>query len=301
MIAYASSLDQAGPMAKTASECAWLMNAIAGKDPRDSTSIERADEDFTRLLGKDWGKDSVSSQPLQGLRIGVPKEFFAQGLNSEVKAAIEQALKQFETLGATCVEVSLPKTELSIPVYYVLAPAEASSNLSRYDGVRYGYRSEKYKDLAQMYTHSRTEGFGAEVKRRILVGAYVLSQGYYDAYYLQAQKIRRIIAQDFQAAFAQCDVLMGPVAPDVAWKIGEKSKDPIAMYLEDIFTLSANLAGLPAMSLPCGFNQAGLPIGLQMIGNYFKEAEMLQVANHYQVVTDWHLKQPLQNAVGEKS
>ena len=207
---------------------------------------------------------------------------------------------QFELLGATCVEVSLPKTELSIPVYYVLAPAEASSNLSRYDGVRYGYRSEKYKDLAQMYTHSRTEGFGAEVKKRILVGTYVLSQGYYDAYYLQAQKIRRIIAQDFQTAFTQCDVLMGPVAPDVAWKIGEKSKDPIAMYLEDIFTLSANLAGLPAMSLPCGFNQVGLPIGLQMIGNYFKEAEMLQVADHYQVVTDWHLKQPLQNAVGEK-
>ena len=301
MIAYASSLDQAGPMAKTASECAWLMNAIAGKDQRDSTSIERGQEDFTGLLGKDWGKTSTSSKPLQGLRIGVPKEFFAQGLNPEVKTAIEQALKQFELLGASCVEVSLPKTELSIPVYYVLAPAEASSNLSRYDGVRYGYRSEKYKDLAQMYTHSRTEGFGAEVKKRILVGSYVLSQGYYDAYYLQAQKIRRIIAQDFQTAFTECDVLMGPVAPDVAWKIGEKSKDPLAMYLEDIFTLSANLAGLPAMSLPCGFNQAGLPIGLQMIGNYFKEAEMLQVADHYQVITDWHLKQPLQNAVGEKS
>jgi aspartyl-tRNA(Asn)/glutamyl-tRNA(Gln) amidotransferase subunit A len=302
MIAYASSLDQAGPMAKTASECAWLMNAIAGKDPRDSTSIERENEDFTRLLATNWDSaNSNPSQPLKGLKIGVPKEFFAKGLNHEVKLAIEKALQQFEILGATCVEVSLPKTELSIPVYYVLAPAEASSNLSRYDGVRYGYRSEKYKDLAQMYTHSRTEGFGAEVKRRILVGAYVLSQGYYDAYYLQAQKIRRIIAQDFQTAFNQCDLLMGPVAPDVAWKIGEKSKDPIAMYLEDIFTLSANLAGLPAMSVPCGFNQSGLPIGIQIIGNYFNEAEMLQVADHFQTATEWHLKQPLQNAVGEKS
>jgi aspartyl-tRNA(Asn)/glutamyl-tRNA(Gln) amidotransferase subunit A len=300
MIAYASSLDQAGPMAKTARDCALLLSAIVGKDLKDSTSIDRETEDFTASLDKFWGAQSSDSQPLKGLRIGVPKEFFAQGLNPEVKDAVMNAIHHMESLGATCMDVSLPKTELSIPVYYVLAPAEASSNLSRYDGVRYGYRSQKYKDLAQMYSHSRSEGFGAEVKRRILVGTYVLSQGYYDAYYLQAQKIRRIIAQDFQKAFEQCDLLMGPVAPNVAWKIGEKSNDPTEMYLEDIFTLSANLAGLPAMSMPCGFNQKGLPIGLQLIGNYFKESEMLQVANHYQKSTSWHQQQPPSIVAGEQ-
>ena len=302
MIAYASSLDQAGPMAKTAKECAWILSAMVGKDLRDSTSLEQGPEDFTRDLGKPWQPDnSHASQPLKGLRIGLPKEFFTPGIHPDIKVAIDVALKELTALGAVCVEVSLPKTELSIPVYYVLAPAEASSNLSRYDGVRYGYRSENYHDLAQMYTRSRTEGFGSEVKKRIMMGAYVLSHGYYDAYYLQAQKIRRIIAQDFQTAFTQCDVLMGPVAPDTAWKMGEKSKDPVAMYLEDIFTLSANLAGLPAMSVPCGFNQMKLPIGLQMIGNYFSEAKMLQVADHFQQVTKWHLEEPTHLAQGVKS
>lgn len=294
MIAYASSFDQAGPMAKNANDCALLLNAMAGHDARDSTSLDRASEDYTRSLGKVWGKPDASAgvaKPLAGLRIGVPKEFFTEGLNSEVRDAVEKALALYEELGAIRVEVSLPKTELSIPVYYVLAPAEASSNLSRFDGVRYGHRAHDYKDLAQMYKRSRSEGFGAEVKRRILVGSYVLSQGYYDAYYLQAQRIRRIIAQDFQDAFKQCDVIMGPVAPNTAWKIGEKSNDPVQMYLEDIYTLSANLAGLPAMSLPCGFSDQKLPIGLQMIGNYFSEAAMLQIADSYQQKTDWHSAQ----------
>jgi len=224
------------------------------------------------------------------LRVGLPKEFFAEGLASEVAKSVNEAAKLLENLGATLVEVSLPKTKLSIPVYYVLAPAEASSNLSRFDGVRYGYRANEYRDLGDMYSKSRTEGFGAEVKRRIMIGTYVLCHGYYDAYYLQAQKIRRIIAADFQAAFNQCDVILGPVAPDVAWRLGEKSKDPVQMYLEDIYTLSTNLAGLPAMSVPCGFNASNLPIGMQLIGNYFSEARLLQVAHQYQQASDWHLR-----------
>jgi len=285
MIAYASSLDQAGPMGKSAKDCALLLNAISGHDPRDSTSLRKNAIDYQALLGKPW---STGGLPLQGLRIGVPEEYFAQGLQEEVREAVQAALKKFEDLGATCISVSLPKTKLSIPVYYVLAPAEASSNLSRYDGVRYGYRAKQYKDLNQMYERSRSEGFGAEVKRRILIGSYVLSQGYYDAYYLQAQKIRRIIAQDFQMAFTLCDVLMGPVAPQVAWKVGEKSKDPVEMYIEDIYTLSPNLAGLPAMSIPCGMSQQGLPIGLQIIGNYFSEPKMLQIADQYQQNSSWH-------------
>jgi len=292
MIAYASSLDQAGPMGKNAKDCSLIMNAIAGHDPKDSSSLEKDNEDYCRHLGKPWlDKNNLVDKPLQGLRIGVPKEYFSDGLDGEVRTAVENALRAFEGLGAVCVDVSLPKTELSIPTYYVLAPAEASSNLSRYDGVRYGHRSADYKNLAQMYERSRAEGFGAEVKRRILIGTYVLSQGYYDAYYLQAQKIRRIIAQDFQNTFLECDVLMGPVAPGVAWKFSEKSSDPVQMYLEDIYTLSPNLAGLPAMSIPCGCSTSKMPIGLQIIGNYFSEARMLQIADFFQQASNWHLQQ----------
>jgi aspartyl-tRNA(Asn)/glutamyl-tRNA(Gln) amidotransferase subunit A len=286
MIAFASSLDQGGPMAKTAEDCGLLLNAMTGFDARDSTSIERDKEDFTRDLNKS----------LQGLKIGVPREYFGPGLASDVEQAVRAALKEYEKLGATLVDISLPKTELSIPVYYVIAPAEASSNLSRFDGVRYGHRAKEYKDLAEMYKKTRAEGFGEEVKRRILVGAYVLSHGYYDAYYLQAQKIRRLIAQDFQNAFQQCDVIMGPVSPTVAWDLGDKADDPVANYLADIFTLSTSLAGLPGMSIPCGFGQgeknAQRPVGLQIIGNYFNEAKLLNVAHQYQCATDWHARQP---------
>ena len=286
MIAFASSLDQGGPMAQTAEDCALLLNAMAGFDARDSTSIERAGEDFARDLKQD----------LQGLKIGVPREYFGPGLASDVEQAVRTALKEYEKLGATLVDISLPKTELSIPVYYVIAPAEASSNLSRFDGVRYGYRAKEYKDLSDMYKKTRAEGFGDEVKRRILVGAYVLSHGYYDAYYLQAQRIRRLIAQDFQEAFKQCDVIMGPVSPTVAWDLGDKTDDPVANYLADIFTLSTSLAGLPGMSIPCGFGQgdknAKRPVGLQIIGNYFNEARLLNVAHQYQQATDWHRRQP---------
>jgi aspartyl-tRNA(Asn)/glutamyl-tRNA(Gln) amidotransferase subunit A len=299
MIAYASSLDQAGPMGKSAQDCAMLLNSISGHDPRDSTSLARESINYQGLIGKNWLPDQ--DLPLTGLKIGVPQEYFSQGLQEDVRQAVQEALKKFEDLGAICIPVSLPKTKLYIPVDYVLAPAEASSNLSRYDGVRYGYRAKEYKDLSQMYERSRSEGFGAEVKRRILIGTYVLSQGYYDAYYLQAQKIRRIIAQDFQTAFVTCDVLMGPVAPHVAWKVGEKSKDPTEMYLEDIYTLSPNLAGLPAMSIPCGISQDHLPIGLQIIGNYFSEPKMLQIADHFQRNTTWHQLQPaLNNLAGVK-
>ena len=288
MIAYASSLDQGGPMAKSAEDCAILLNAMAGHDPKDSTSLVRDSEDFTKKLGKAWA-DSGSS--LKGLKIGLPKEYFGDGLSADVRAAVEVALEQYRKMGAECVPVSLPKTELSIPVYYVLAPAEASSNLSRFDGVRYGRRAQEYGDLLDMYKRSRSEGFGTEVKRRIMIGTYVLSHGYYDAYYLKAQRIRRIIAQDFQDAFKQCDIIAGPVAPTVAGKIGEKASDPTQMYLEDIYTLSPNLAGLPAMSVPCGFGEAGMPVGLQLIGNYFSEASLLQVAHAYQLETDWHQQQ----------
>jgi len=292
MIAYASSLDQAGPMGKSAEDCALLLSAMSSHDPRDSTSLADSGEDYSRYLQQDWRTGSANpAKPLEGLRIGMPAEFFAEGLSEEVAKSVQAAAKLLESLGAQIIEVSLPKTKLSIPVYYVLAPAEASSNLSRFDGVRYGYRASEYRDLNDMYKKSRTEGFGAEVKRRILIGAYVLSHGYYDAYYLQAQKIRRIIAADFQTAFQSCDVILGPVAPDVAWRLGAKSKDPLQMYLEDIYTLSANLAGLPAMSAPCGFNSQNLPIGMQLIGNYFSEARLLQVAHHYQQASDWHLRQ----------
>lgn len=290
MIAFASSLDQGGPIAKTAEDCGLLLNAMTGFDERDSTSLQRPKEDFNRSL----------NDGLKGLRIGVPREFFGAGLAADVEAAVRAALSEFEKLGATLVDISLPKTELSIPVYYVIAPAEASSNLSRFDGVRYGHRAADYKDLADMYQKSRAEGFGDEVKRRILVGSYVLSHGYYDAYYLQAQKIRRLIAQDFQRALQgpdrQCDVIMGPVAPTVAWDLGDKTDDPVANYLADIFTLSTSLAGLPGMSIPCGFGQGEKngkrPVGLQIIGNYFDEARLLNVAHQFQQATDWHLREP---------
>ena len=298
MIAFASSLDQGGPMARSAADCAVLLNAMAGFDERDSTSLVREDEDYTRHLGQTWSAGAAAGaagKPLAGLRIGLPKEYFGAGLADDVRAAIDAALKQYEALGATLVGVTLPKTELSIPVYYVIAPAEASSNLSRFDGVRYGHRAAQYRDLLDMYKKSRAEGFGPEVKRRILVGAYVLSHGYYDAYYLQAQKIRRIIANDFQQAFRQCDVVMGPVAPSVAWDLGAKGDDPVQMYLADIYTLSVSLAGLPGMSVPCGFGSganAQRPVGLQIIGNYFNEARMLQVADAFQRATDWHRQAP---------
>jgi aspartyl-tRNA(Asn)/glutamyl-tRNA(Gln) amidotransferase subunit A len=286
MIAYASSLDQGGPIARTAEDCAMLLGAMAGFDPRDSTSVERAREDYTRDL----------NASLAGLRIGVPREYFGAGLAPDVEQAVRAALQEFVKLGATLVDISLPKTELSIPVYYVIAPAEASSNLSRFDGVRYGHRAADYTDLSDMYRKTRSEGFGEEVKRRILVGAYVLSHGYYDAYYLQAQKIRRLIAEDFRQAYTQCDVIMGPVAPTVAWDMGAKANDPVANYLADIFTLSVNLAGLPGMSIPCGFGQGEQngkrPVGLQLIGNYFSEAKLLNIAHRYQCATDWHLRQP---------
>jgi len=286
MIAFASSLDQGGPIAKTAEDCALLLNTMAGFDSRDSTSIERTAEDFSAGLNAD----------IKGLRIGVPREYFGPGLAPDVEQAVRAALSEYEKLGAVLVDISLPKTELSIPVYYVLAPAEASSNLSRFDGVRYGHRAKEYTDLSDMYMQTRAEGFGDEVKRRILVGTYVLSHGYYDAYYLQAQKIRRLIADDFKNAFEQCDVIMGPVSPTVAWNIGDKADDPVANYLADIFTLSTSLAGLPGMSIPCGFGQGArngrLPVGLQLIGNYFEEAKLLNIAHRYQQATDWHVRRP---------
>jgi aspartyl-tRNA(Asn)/glutamyl-tRNA(Gln) amidotransferase subunit A len=290
MIAYASSLDQAGPIGKTAEDCALLLSAMSHHDPRDSTSLADSGEDYGRYLNAVWDAGTVA-KPLAGLRVGLPIEFFSEGLANGVATSVREGANQLQALGATLVEVSLPKTKLSIPVYYVLAPAEASSNLSRFDGVRYGHRTNEYRDLSEMYKKSRTEGFGSEVKRRILIGSYVLTHGYYDAYYLQAQRIRRIIAADFQTAFGQCDLILGPVTPDVAWKFGEKSNDPLQMYLADIYTLSTNLAGLPAMSVPCGFSQ-DLPIGMQLIGNYFSEARLLQVAHQFQQATDWHLRQP---------
>jgi aspartyl-tRNA(Asn)/glutamyl-tRNA(Gln) amidotransferase subunit A len=290
MIAYASSLDQGGPMAHTAEDCALLLNHMAGFDTRDSTSLERATEDYTASLDK----------PLDGLRIGLPKEYFGEGLAEDVRSAIEGALAELRKLGATTVEVSLPNTHLAIPAYYVIAPAEASSNLSRFDGVRYGHRAADYRDLVSaktspldaMYMRSRAEGFGAEVKRRILVGAYVLSHGYYDAYYIKAQQLRRLIAQDFQQALQSCDIIAGPVAPTAAWKLGQMADDPVQMYLADIYTIAVNLAGLPALSTPAGFSADGLPVGLQLIGNYFAEARLLGTAHRLQQATDWHLRRP---------
>jgi len=283
MIAYASSLDQGGPMARTAEDCALLLSAMCGPDAdRDSTSLDVPAEDFTKSLGAE----------LKGLRIGIPKEFFGEGLAADVRAAVDGALAELTKLGATLVPISLPRTELSIPVYYIIAPAEASSNLSRFDGVKFGHRAKDYTDLESMYKQTRAEGFGSEVKRRIMTGTYVLSHGYYDAYYLQAQKIRRMIADDFQQAFQQCDVIAGPVAPKVAWKLGENANDPVADYLADIFTLPASLAGLPGMSVPAGFGAHGMPVGLQLIGNYFKEAQLLNVAQRLQQATDFHLQKP---------
>jgi len=283
MVAFASSLDQAGPMARSAEDCALLLSAICGPDlDRDSTSLDRPTEDFGRSL----------SDRLEGLRIGVPKEFFGDGLAADVRAALDAALKEYEKLGARLVEISLPRTELAIPVYYIIAPAEASSNLSRFDGVKFGHRAAQYGDLLDMYKKTRAEGFGDEVKRRIMVGTYVLSHGYYDAYYLKAQQIRRMIADDFQQAFQSCDVIAGPVAPTVAWKLGDKSDDPVANYLADIYTLPGSLAGLPGMSLPAGFGEGGMPVGLQLLGNYFGEAKLLNAAHRFQQATDFHLRTP---------
>ena len=282
MIAYASSLDQGGAFARSAEDCALLLSAMTGHDPRDSTSLEREAEDYSRDLAK----------PLAGLRIGLPKEFFADGMDDDVRAAVEAALAEYRKLGATTVEVSLPNARLAIPAYYVIAPAEASSNLSRFDGVRYGHRAAEYTDLNDMYCKSRAQGFGAEVKRRILVGTYVLSHGYYDAYYIKAQKLRRLIANDFAAAFQQCDVIAGPTAPTTAFGIGAKTDDPVQMYLGDIYTVAVNLAGLPGLSHPAGFGKGGLPVGLQLIGNYFGEARLLGVAHQFQQATDWHARAP---------
>jgi aspartyl-tRNA(Asn)/glutamyl-tRNA(Gln) amidotransferase subunit A len=282
MVAYASSLDQGGPMAKSAADLAALLNVMAGFDPRDSTSLERPAEDYARDLDR----------PLAGLRLGLPREYYGEGMAEDVRAAVMAAVAELEKLGATRVEVALPASALSVPAYYVIAPAEASSNLSRFDGVRYGHRAAEYADLVDMYCRSRAEGFGAEVKRRILVGTYVLSHGYYDAYYLKAQKIRRLIAQDFARAFGDCDVIVGPTSPTVAFRAGEKADDPVRMYLDDIYTVAPNLAGLPAMSIPCGFGSGGLPVGLQIVGNYFGEARMLGLAHRFQQATDWHLRTP---------
>lgn len=291
MVAFASSLDQAGPMARSAEDCALLLNAMVGFDERDSTSTQRAPEDFHAAL-RAPREDASAARPLAGLRVGLPAEFFPAALAADVGGALRAALAELEKLGATLVDVSLPRTELSIPVYYIIAPAEASSNLSRFDGVRYGHRAAKYADLLDMYKKSRSEGFGPEVKRRIMIGTYVLSHGYYDAYYLQAQKLRRMIADDFQACFAQCDLIAGPVAPSVAWKIGAQEDDPVAAYLADIFTLPASLAGLPGMSVPAGFGEGGLPVGMQLIGNYFQESALLHAAHAFQQATDWHRRAP---------
>jgi aspartyl-tRNA(Asn)/glutamyl-tRNA(Gln) amidotransferase subunit A len=282
MIAFASSLDQGGPIAKSAADLALLMNAMAGFDARDSTSLERPAEDYGRELNLN----------LSGLRIGLPKEYFAAGVDAEVLARVREAIKWFEAQGAKVIDISLPNTALAVPVYYVVAPAEASSNLSRFDGVRYGHRAKDYADLNDMYRRTRAEGFGAEVKRRILVGTYVLSHGYYDAYYLKAQKVRRLIAGDFADAFKRCDLIAGPTAPSTAFPLGAKSDDPVQMYLNDIFTIPAPLAGLPGLSIPCGFDAKGLPVGLQIMGNYFAEAKMLGAAHRYQQATGWHLRAP---------
>jgi aspartyl-tRNA(Asn)/glutamyl-tRNA(Gln) amidotransferase subunit A len=294
MIAFASSLDQAGPLARSAEDCALLLSAMSGFDERDSTSAQRPPQNFhAQMLAARPG--ATAARPLEGLRIGLPKEFFPAGLASDVDITVRRALVEFEKLGATLVDVSLPRTELSIPVYYIIAPAEASSNLSRFDGVKFGHRAKQYGDLLDMYKKTRAEGFGPEVKRRIMIGTYVLSHGYYDAYYLQAQKLRRMIADDFQRCFAECDVIAGPVAPSIAWKLGEQGDDPVKAYLADIFTLPASLAGLPGMSLPAGFGEHAMPVGLQLIGNYFGEGTLLHAAHAFQQATDWHLQAPAEH------
>jgi aspartyl-tRNA(Asn)/glutamyl-tRNA(Gln) amidotransferase subunit A len=282
MIAFASSLDQGGPLARSAADLALLMNVMAGHDRRDSTSIERPRENYAREL----------NLPLKGLRLGLPAEYFGAGVEPGVLKCVREAIAWFESQGARTLPVELPNTGLAVPVYYVIAPAEASSNLSRFDGVRYGHRAKDYADLTDMYCRTRAEGFGAEVKRRILIGTYVLSHGYYDAYYLKAQKVRRLIANDFAEAFQRCDVIMGPTSPTTAFPLGAKTEDPVQMYLNDIFTIPAPLAGLPGLSIPCGFDAKGLPVGLQVMGNYFAEAKMLGVAHQYQRATDWHRRVP---------
>ncbi|MBO9353319.1 Asp-tRNA(Asn)/Glu-tRNA(Gln) amidotransferase subunit GatA [Bordetella petrii] len=300
IVAFGSSLDQAGPLAPSSRDLLELLDPMSGFDPHDATSLEACDG-VPNAPGRiraayetaQAGYDAAGSQPLKGLRIGVPQEYFGAGLAPDVAAAVEAALAQFEALGAQRVAVSLPRTELAIPAYYVIAPAEASSNLARYDGVRYGHRAAEYADLNQMIARSRAEGFGDEVKRRILIGTYVLSHGYYDAYYLQAQRVRRLIAQDFQQAYAgQCDVIMGPVAPTVAKNLGDNRDDPTADWLADVYTLGVSLAGLPAMSIPAGFGAGRRPVGLQIIGNYFDEGRLLAIADRYQQVTDWHRRVP---------
>ena len=311
MVAFASSLDQAGPMARNAEDCALLLSAMCGPDlDRDSTSLNVANEDFSRLLAMPAGDKPLARAGKDGgpLKIGHPREWLgggsqvefdrntpsrrSEGTDIEVQKRIQEALTHYKSLGAELVEVSLPQAQLSIPVYYIVCAAEASSNLSRFDGVKFGHRAKEFSDLADMYQRTRSEGFGDEVKRRIMIGSYVLSHGYYDAYYLQAQKIRRMIANDFQQAFAQCDLIAGPVAPTTAWKLGDKSDDPVANYLADIFTLPASLAGLPCMSIPVGLGDMGLPVGMQLIGNYLQEAQLLNVAHRFQQVTEFHHAKP---------
>ena len=282
MIAFASSLDQGGPMTRTVEDAALLLNAMCGFDVRDSTSVDQPVPDFTAGL----------NNSIKGLKIGLPKEYFGAGLSADVAKVIEAAIAEYKKLGAEVVEVSLPNSQLAIPCYYVLAPAEASSNLARFDGVRYGHRAPEYKDLTDMYCKTRAQGFGAEVKRRILIGTYVLSAGYYDAYYLQAQRLRRLITDDFNRAFEKCDVIMGPTTPTTAFNLGAKTDDPVAMYLSDIYTISVNLAGLPGMSIPAGFGADNRPVGLQLIGKYFDEARLLNAAHQYQQATDWHKQSP---------
>ena len=301
MIAFASSLDQGGVLSRSAADAAQVLNVMAGFDARDATSLERPAEDFCRHID---AAPRDPGSPLAGVRVGVVKEHFGAGLAQDVGTAVQKALAVLRRLGATLIDVSLPASRLAVPAYYVIAPAEASSNLSRFDGVRYGHRAAQYKDLAEMYSRSRAEGFGAEVKRRILIGTYVLSHGYYDAYYIKAQRIRRLIANDFAAAFSQCDVVVGPTSPSVAFPIGAKASDPVQMYLNDIYTIPANLAGLPGLSIPCGFAGdagAALPVGLHLVGNYFSEARMLEIAHRYQQATDWHVRSPAAHEAGAAS
>lgn len=281
MVAFASSLDQGGVFARSAEDCALVLQAMAGFDPRDSTSLDVPVPDYSMEL----------NQPLKGLRIGLPKEYFAEGLEHGVRAAVEEAVQVYRKLGAQIIDISLPNTHLAVPTYYVVAPAEASSNLARFDGVRYGHRCENPKDLMDLYTRSRGEGFGSEVQRRIMVGTYVLSAGYYDAYYLKAQQVRRLIADDFKQAFGSVDLILGPTTTAPAFGLGEKFDDPVAMYLNDIYTISANLAGLPGMSIPAGFVD-GLPVGLQLLGNHFQETQLLSAAHQFQQATDWHSRRP---------
>ena len=287
LVAFASSLDHPGPFGRTAGDCALMLNAMSGHDPRDSTSVAREPEDYTRSL-----RDTRGAKPLAGVKIGLPREYFGEGIDAEVASAVDAAVAELRRLGASTVDIALPAVKHSVPVYYVIAPAEASSNLSRFDGVRYGRRAAKYDDLADMYKKTRAEGFGAEVKRRILVGTYVLSHGYYDAYYLKAQQVRRLIADDFARAFERCDVVLGPTAPGAAFKIGTKVDDPVEMYLNDIFTVAANLTGTPALSIPCGFTRAGLQIGLHLQAHHFDEARLLDIAHRYQQASDWHTRIP---------